>query len=66
MVMVSELSVDVPTVTSPKLIDVVDTAMFGTGNGVPLPVTLTVTDAVSGSSDGISKLSLRMPVAVGE
>ena len=59
------LSVEVPTVALPKSIAAVETVMFGVGTGMPSPLTLIVTVAVSGSSDGISKLSLRIPVAVG-
>ena len=65
LLMVTVLSDDVPTVTSPKTIDVVDTAIFGVGAGVPVPLTLIVVIAVSGSSDGMSKLSLKSPDKVG-
>ena len=59
-------SAKLPSVTLAKSIAVAETVMFGVGAGVPVPLTLIVTVAVSGSFDGILKLSLRIPGAVGE
>ena len=65
LVRVSVSSAEAPSVTVPnaKLVD--DTERFGVGMASPVPVTLTVTEGVSGSSEGMSKLSLSGPVEVG-
>ena len=42
-----------------------DNESLGVGTAVPVPLTLIVTEGVSGSSEGMSKLSLSGPVEVG-
>ena len=58
LVRVRVWSAEVPTVTVPKAKLVDETERFGMGTGSPVPLTLMVTEAVSGSSEGMSKLSL--------
>ena len=65
LVSVSVWFAEESSVIVPNAKAVEDSDSLGVGIAVPVPLTLIVTIGVSGSSEGMSKLSLSGPVEVG-